>query len=77
MSHKNWGYQTRTYEALRPRQSLPRRFRSNLPPVGGVADRPSLWPLGHGGAVDLGPRRWKGSSPCFGGFVLHFEGQSL
>jgi hypothetical protein len=32
----------------------------------------SLWPLGHGGAVDLDPRRWEGSAPYFEGFVLRF-----
>jgi hypothetical protein len=32
----------------------------------------SLWPLGHGGVVDLGPRRWEGSAPYFEDFVLRF-----
>jgi hypothetical protein len=40
--------------------------------VGAAADRRPLWPLGHGGTVDLGPRRWEGSAPYFESFVLSF-----
>jgi hypothetical protein len=31
---------------------------------------PPLWPLDHGCALDIGPRRWEGSALCFEGFVL-------
>jgi hypothetical protein len=31
----------------------------------------SLWTLGHGDAVDHGPRRLEGSTPTFEGFVLY------
>jgi hypothetical protein len=47
-------------------------IRSPLPPAGTAADRPSLWPLGYGGVVDLGPHRWEGSVPYFEGPVLCF-----
>jgi hypothetical protein len=64
------------YEALRRRQVTvtPQAITigSHLPPAGAVADRQSLWLLGHGGAVDLGPRRWEGSALCFEGFVFYF-----
>jgi hypothetical protein len=33
---------------------------------------PSLWPLGHGSAVDLSSRRWEGSAPYFEGPVFRF-----
>jgi hypothetical protein len=46
--------------------------RSHLPPVNAAADRPSLWPLGHGDVVDLDPHRWEGSTPYFEGSVLRF-----
>jgi hypothetical protein len=49
----------------------------HLPPADAAADRPSLWPLGHGGMVDLGPRRWEGSAPCFEGSLICFYGQGL
>jgi hypothetical protein len=32
----------------------------------------SLWPLGHGGALDLGPHRWESFASCFEGFVVYF-----
>jgi hypothetical protein len=43
-----------------------------LPPAGEGAGRRSLWHLGHGGTVDLGPRRSEGSVPCFEGFIFSF-----
>jgi hypothetical protein len=52
--------------------SRQRRSDLSLPPAGATAGHRSLWPLGHGVTVDLGPRRWEGSAPCFEGFVLNF-----
>jgi hypothetical protein len=44
--------------------SASRRLRRRSPRLCGL--------LGHGGVVDLGPRRWDGPVLCFEGYVLCF-----
>jgi hypothetical protein len=50
-----------------------RRLDLLLPPAGAPQITSSLQSLGHGGAVDLGPRRWEDFEPCNEGFVLVFR----
>jgi hypothetical protein len=52
--------------------SRQRRSDLSLPPASTAVGRRSLWPLGHGVTVDLGPRRWEGSALYFESFVLNF-----
>jgi hypothetical protein len=44
----------------------------NMPPPSNLNESLVSVAFGHGGTVDLGPRRWEGSVPCFEGFILSF-----
>jgi hypothetical protein len=72
---RNWSLWCSQHEQnvtrLRPRLQRQRLDLPWLPPAPPLVASP-LWPLGHGGVVDLSLRWWESSALSSEGFILHF-----